>query len=52
MNINLKNANNILIILAKINIIGFLLIEGHIIAAIIAIWFMYSYTCEQKAEGD
>jgi hypothetical protein len=52
MNINLKNASDILIILAKINIIGFLFIEGHIIPAIIIIWFIYSYIYAQKADGD
>ena len=34
------------------NVIGFLLIEGFYIPRLMAVWFMYSYTYEQKAEGD
>ena len=49
MNNNLIKAGNIFFI---INVIGFLLIEGHIISAIIFIWFIYSLIYEQKADKD
>jgi len=51
MNQNQKNASDILIIFAKINIIGtigFLFIDGYIVPAVIAIWLMFSYIKEQK----
>ena len=51
MNKNQKNASDILIIFAKINIIGsigFLFIDGYIVPAVIVIWLMFSYINEQK----
>ncbi len=35
-------------ILTATNVIGFLLIEGYYIPCLIVVWFMYSYTYEQK----
>ena len=49
MNNNLIKASNIFFI---INVIGFLLIEGHSIAARIFIWFIYSLIYEKKADKD
>ena len=49
MNQNQKNAIDILIIFAKINMIGsigFLFIDGYIVSAVIVIWFMFSYINE------
>ena len=53
MNKKLKNASDILFIIPIINIIGligFLFIEGHIVPAVIVIWFIFSYFNEQKAK--
>ena len=53
MNKKLKNASDILFIIPIINIIGligFLFIEGHIVPAVIVIWFIISYFNEQKAK--
>ena len=51
MNKNQKNASDIPIIFAKINIIGsigFLFIDGYIVPAVKVIWLMFSNTNEQK----
>ena len=53
MNKNIKNATDILIIIPIVNIvglIGFLFVEGHIVPAVIVIWFIFSYFNEQKAK--
>ena len=49
MNNNLIKTGNIFFI---ISVIVLFLSEGHIIPAIIFIWFIYSFIYEQKADKD